>query len=712
MRIRLSHAEQGTTTELHPVPAYEPTGLCSLLPPVRRHDRRKERAGRLDIVVVAMHPTLGQPAGLLFFEHTRADCNLQTRFLAHERDQLENPREKALVGTANGQDDTEFGGAEIGRLASGAQDFSGVEERRGFHRGLEAGRLRAEMAVLRASPGLCRQNALDLDGRTATRQAHLVGKCCQARDRAVREGGETAELFGFEQTALVEQRRLGCRKDGSLSGAQWLKWGIGRRGPPCCSGAEGDRAALGRVLLRVGHGPTVVGRRGNGANRGVVHWFEREGKIMAWDFSTEPEFEVELEWMRGFVRDEVFPFETLDLTYDQVLKVVAPLQEQVRERGLWAAHLPHELGGMGFGQVRLGLMHEILGQSPYAPVVFGNNAPDSGNAEMLAVGIKASGREDQRARWLQPLLDGKLRSGFSMTEPNTAGSDPTLLSTRATRDGDEYVINGHKWFTTNGSVADFLIVMAVTNPDVHPYQGSSMILVPADTPGVEIVRDVASMEDPDAPFGRFGNHAEIRYDDVRVPVENLIGLEGEGFQLAQARLGPGRIHHCMRWLGQSKRALDMLCERAVSRYAHGSLLAEKQTVQNWVADSMAEMSAARLMTLHAAWTIDRHGAAAARVEIAMIKYFGAKVLYDVIDRAIQVHGSLGFSCDLPLEAMYRAARAARIYDGPDEVHRATVARRTLRGYTPAEIPTEHIPTRRQAAREKFAEVLDGLALND
>ncbi len=292
-----------------------------------------------------------------------------------------------------------------------------------------------------------------------------------------------------------------------------------------------------------------------------------------------------------------------------------------------------------------------------------------------------------------------------MTEPDTAGSDPTLLSTRAERDGDEYVVNGRKWFTTNGSVADFLIVMAVTNPDVHPYQGSSMIIVPAGTPGVRIVRDIPVMDHPDPKFGEFGNHAEIEYRDVRVPVGNLIGREGEGFRLAQARLGPGRIHHCMRWLGQARRAFDMMCERAVSRYAHGSLLSEKQTVQNWVADSLAEMTAARLMTLQAAWKIDREGAPAARDEIAMIKFWGAAVLYNVIDRAIQVHGALGFSSDLPLESMYRAARAARIYDGPDEVHRQSVARHTLRRYAATEIPTEHVPTRRAAAQEKFAEML-------
>jgi acyl-CoA dehydrogenase len=409
--------------------------------------------------------------------------------------------------------------------------------------------------------------------------------------------------------------------------------------------------------------------------------------------------------MRRFVREEVFPLETLGLGYEDTLRLVRPLQDQVKAEGLWAAHLPPELGGGGFGQVRLGLMHEILGASPLGPLVFGNNAPDSGNAELLAIGTRATGREDQRDRWLYPLLAGELRSGFSMTEPGTAGSDPTLLAARAERDGDEFVLNGHKWFTTNGSVADFLIVMAVTNPEVHPYQGSSMIIVPVDTPGVDVVRDIGTMEEPHPTFGHYGNHAEIVYRDVRVPVENLLGREGEGFALAQARLGPGRIHHAMRWLGQSRRAFDMLCERAVSRYAHGSLLSEKQTVQNWVADSLAQMQAARLMTLHAAWKMDQSGSAAARVDIAMIKYFGAGVLYDVIDRALQVHGSLGYSADLPLEAMYRAARAARLYDGPDEVHRQTVARQTLKGYAPTDVPSEHIPTRREAARRKFADLL-------
>jgi acyl-CoA dehydrogenase len=429
---------------------------------------------------------------------------------------------------------------------------------------------------------------------------------------------------------------------------------------------------------------------------------------MAWDFATEPEFEEKLAWMRTFLRERIFPLETLDLDRDTFDRITAPMKEEVKAQGLWAAHLDPEYGGGGFGQVKLGLMHEILGQSVYGPPIFGNNAPDSGNAELIAIG---STSDEQKQQWLFPLLEGKLRSAFSMTEPG-AGADPTMLTTRAVRDGDEWVINGHKWFSTNASVADFLIVMAVTNPDVHPYSGSSMIIVPTDAPGVDIVRDIGTMEEPHPTFGRPGNHAEVIYRDVRVPAENLIGKEGDGFALAQKRLGPGRIHHAMRWLGQSQRAFDMLCERSLSRFTHGSLLAEKQMIQQWIADSAAEMQAARLLTLHAAWKMDLAGAPAARVEIAMIKYYGAKVLYDVIDRAIQVHGSLGYSTDLPLESMYRHARAARIYDGPDEVHKVTVARQILKRYRAADVPTEHIPTRREAALQQFSEHLEALTIND
>jgi acyl-CoA dehydrogenase len=240
-----------------------------------------------------------------------------------------------------------------------------------------------------------------------------------------------------------------------------------------------------------------------------------------------------------------------------------------------------------------------------------------------------------------------------------------------------------------------------------------MFIVPAGTPGVEIARDIPTMGQPEESFGRFGGHAEIHYDGVRVPLDALLGDVGAGFLIAQHRLGPGRIHHCMRWLGQARRAFDMLCERATYRYTFGSALAEKQTVQNWIADSAAEMQAARLMTLHAAWVMDTQDASAARTEIGMIKFFGAKVLHDVIDRAIQIHGSLGYSTDLPLEEMYRHARAARIYDGPDEVHRQSVARQILGAYAPppGEIPSEHLPTRRAAAREKFANLLDAVTAN-
>jgi acyl-CoA dehydrogenase len=432
---------------------------------------------------------------------------------------------------------------------------------------------------------------------------------------------------------------------------------------------------------------------------------------MGWDFSTDPEYQEKLDWAAQFVREEIWPLETLvgELDQDALDRAYAPLQDRVREQGLWAAHLDPELGGQGYGQVKLGLLHEILGSSPFAPNAFGCQAPDSGNSEILAI----AGTPEQKERYLQPLLDGELKSAFSMTEPN-AGADPTLLRTRAVRDGDEYVIDGHKWFSSNASIADFLIVMAVTDPDAASHQRATMFIVDADTPGVNILRDIPTMEHPQQEFGKLGGHAEILYEGVRIPAENRLGGEGDGFKIAQMRLGPGRIHHCMRWLGVSRRAFDMLCERATYRYAFGSVLAEKQTVQNWIADSAAQMQAARLMTLHAAWKMDTQGPAAARQDISLIKFYGAEVLHDVIDRALQIHGSLGYSTDLPLEAMYRFARGARFYDGPDEVHRQSVARQILRGYEPPpdEVPSEHVPTRRAAARERFADLLETVTAND
>ena len=439
---------------------------------------------------------------------------------------------------------------------------------------------------------------------------------------------------------------------------------------------------------------------------------------MGWDFETEPEFQKKLDWMETFVREEIFPLETLaehwrsDEGRAQFKRITDPMKEEVKKQGLWAAHLPPEMGGLGFGQVKLGLMHEILGQTPYGPSIFGNNAPDSGNAELLAVG----GTEKQKKEWMEPLLAGQYRSCFSMTEPG-AGADPTLLSTHAVLDGDEWVINGHKWFSSNASVSDFLLVMVKTgDADTSPYKAYSMFIVPTKTPGVNIVRDVPTMGEPDHKTGEPGGHAEIIYDNVRVPFDAVVGGKdgiGQGFALAQKRLGPGRIHHAMRWLGQSRRAFDIMCERTLSRYAHGSILAEKQMIQDYIAESYAERQAARLLTLQAAWKMDKlHEAGKhysdARIEIGVIKFWGAKVLYNVIDRAIQVHGSLGYTTDLPLESMYRHARAARIYDGPDEVHKVTVARQVLKDYRPHEVPSEHVPTRRRAAIEKFAEYLEGV----
>ena len=433
---------------------------------------------------------------------------------------------------------------------------------------------------------------------------------------------------------------------------------------------------------------------------------------MSWDFSTEPEFERKLEWMRAFVREEVWPIETIfeEINQAQLDRIYAPIQAEVKRQGLWAAHLSPELGGQGFGQVKLGLMQEILGSSPFAPHAFGCQAPDSGNSEILAL----AGTPEQKARWLEPLLAGEMKSAFSMTEPETPGSDPTQLRTRAIRDGDSWVITGHKWYSSNASISDFLIVMAVTDPDAPPHRRASMFIVSADAPGVNIARDVPTMAHPLESFGTFGGHSEVFYEDARVASDALLGKEGDGFVIAQHRLVPGRIHHCMRWLGVSRRAFDMLCERATYRPVRGGLLKDKQTIQNWIADSAAEMQAARLMTLHAAWKIDTLGSSAARRDVSIIKYFGARVLHDVIDRAIQAHGGLGYSTDLPLEKMYRDARSARIYDGADEVHRESVARRILKDYQPPEdgIPSEYVPARHEAARRKFAQLLDAVTAND
>ncbi|MFZ5825557.1 MAG: acyl-CoA dehydrogenase family protein, partial [Bacillota bacterium] len=348
-------------------------------------------------------------------------------------------------------------------------------------------------------------------------------------------------------------------------------------------------------------------------------------------------------------------------------EILKPLQARVREEGLWCPHMPKEAGGLGMGFVTLGLMSEYLGRSPIASRIFNTAAPDTGNMELLWL----AGSPEQRERYLKPLMDAEVRSFFAMTEPEVSGADPTTLQTSAVQDGDSWVINGHKWFATGATGAAFGIVLAVTDPDAPVHNRVSAFVFDADTPGFELVREIPVMGELAE-----GGHGELRFTNMRVPGSNMLGQRGEGFKLAQLRLGPGRITHCMRWLGMSQRALELMVDYALKRRTRGRALAEFQTVQNWVADSVAEMQAARMLTLHAAWKMDQGDEA--RVEISLIKFWGAKVLNDVLDRAIQVHGALGFSEDTPLSGWYREARSARIYDGPDEVHRMVVARRMFK----------------------------------
>jgi acyl-CoA dehydrogenase len=427
---------------------------------------------------------------------------------------------------------------------------------------------------------------------------------------------------------------------------------------------------------------------------------------MAWDFETDPEFQTQLDWIDEFVREEVEP---LDLLYggleftpltEPLRSIVDPLKQQVRDRGLWACHLGPELGGEGYGQLKLSLMNEILGRSSWAPIVFGCQAPDTGNAEIIA----HYGTAEQKERYLQPLLDGELFSCYSMTEPH-AGADPTMFTTRAERDGDEWVINGWKFFSSNARTASFLIVMAVTNPDVSPYKGMSMFLVPSDTPGVNIVRNVGLGGEPEEE----GSHALIHYEDVRVPADAVLGGEGQAFVIAQTRLGGGRIHHAMRTIGMATRAFDMMCERALSRETQGSLLADKQFVQGYIADSWAQIEQFRLLVLRTAWKIDRfQDYLKVRKDIAAVKVVMPTVLQDVIWRSMQVHGALGVSNEMPLARMWLAGPILGLADGPTEVHKMTVARQVLRDHSPSDDlwPTEHLPRKREAAREKFAHLLE------
>ncbi len=375
---------------------------------------------------------------------------------------------------------------------------------------------------------------------------------------------------------------------------------------------------------------------------------------------------------RAFMEAHVYSSEAaLDREDDAADALLEDLRGRARAEGLWAPHLPPEAGGTGQGFLAYAHLNEEIGRSMWAQLVFGCQAPDAGNGEILHL----FGTDEQKERWLRPLVAGEIRSFFSMTEPEVSGSDPTSLQTRAVRDGEQWVIDGHKWFSSSAEGAAFGIVMAVTDPEADPHRRASQIIVPADTPGVEIVRPISV-------FGHEGRgwttHCEVRYTGVRVPVENTLGEPGDGFRIAQKRLGPGRIHHVMRWLGQMQRAFELMCARALEREAFGSRLADKQTIQNWIADSAAEIQACRLMTLDAAHKIDRGDEA--RVEISVIKFYAARVLGEVVDRAIQVHGALGLTDDTPLARMYVIARGARIYDGPDEVHRMVVSRRILKEF--------------------------------
>ena len=425
---------------------------------------------------------------------------------------------------------------------------------------------------------------------------------------------------------------------------------------------------------------------------------------MSWDFETDPEYQKELDWAEKFVREEVEPLDyVLGHPYDVRdpvrNKLVRPLQAEVKKRKLWACHLGPELGGQGYGQVKLALLNEILGGSRFAPIVFGCQAPDSGNAEILA----HYGTPEQKKRFLQPLLDNEIVSAFSMTEPE-GGADPKVFTTKAELKGDNWVINGHKWFSSNAHLSSFLIVMAVTDPDADPYKRMSMFIVPTDTPGVKILRNVGvGMHE------REGSHAYIHYDNAMVPKDHMLGPRGGAFVVAQTRLGGGRIHHAMRTIGQVRRAFDMMCERVLSRTTQGELLAKKQMVQEKIADSWMEIEQFRLLVLRTAWKIDRYkDYLKVRKDIAAVKALMPKVFHDVAARALHLHGSLGATGEMPFVEQVIQSFHMGLADGPTEVHKVTLARQVLREYkgTTDLFPSQHIPKLREAALRKYAEAVE------
>jgi acyl-CoA dehydrogenase len=426
------------------------------------------------------------------------------------------------------------------------------------------------------------------------------------------------------------------------------------------------------------------------------------------DFSVEPDFQVKLDWMRSFVREEC---ETMDLLFPQMgiaydvrhapsRRHLKPLQQMVKAQGLWACHLSPALGGPGYGQVKLALMNEILGRSSWAPTVFGTAAPDTGNAEILAL----FGTPGQKQRFLAPLMAGDIVSCFSMTEPQ-GGADPGEFICKAWREGEQWVIEGEKWFSSNARYASFMLVIAVTDPSAKLTERMSMFIVPAETPGFEIIRNVAIVGEPDPDDGA---QCHVRYNKVRVPLDHMLGKPGEGFKVAQARLGGGRIHHAMRTVGKCQRAIDMMLERAVSRRTRGRALGDHQLVQAKIADSIIELEQFRLLVLNTAWMIDEieagrlpHGAS--RNHIGMCKVAMARVYADIIGRALELHGSLGISLDLPLALWHAGGMALAFADGPTDVHRSQLARAYLKQARPAAgvFPSEHIPTRTREALQRY-----------
>ncbi len=395
------------------------------------------------------------------------------------------------------------------------------------------------------------------------------------------------------------------------------------------------------------------------------------------DFTISDKMQTILEMINEFIDKELIPIEPefIKNDFNEMIPLLEEKRNMVKKMELWGPNHPKELGGMGLSMLEHGLVSEALGKSPLGHYIFGCQAPDAGNIEILHL----HGNDEQKKKYLKPLVQGKIRSCFSMTEVDMPGSNPVMLETTAVKDGNDFIINGHKWYTTAADGSDFSIVMAVTNPDAPVYLQASMIIVPTNTPGFNLVRNIPVMGHEGSGYA---SHGEILYQSCRVPQSNILGPEGHGFILAQERLGPGRIHHCMRWLGICQRSFELMCKRANERVIapNGKTLATRQTIQNWVSESASEIQAARLMTLYAAWKIDTVGAKEARDDVSMIKFVVANTMQKVVDRALQVHGGLGMTDDTILAFFFRHERAARIYDGADEVHKASMAKRILKKY--------------------------------